>query len=99
MFPVENPTEGDLQLLVVVLYVEVESDVINPELESCNQKITVLSQTWQQAPILESLSPCPQLRSVCQIKGIAFPHIPWLTCLLTLPKSGTSPSELDGISK
>lgn len=79
----------------MIVCVEVESDMINPELETCSQKTSVLSQPWQQALILESSSPCPQLRLVCQIKGPAFP--PPLVYLFTNtpPKSGTSPSELD----
>lgn len=85
VFPIGMPTKRDVQLMVVVLSPKVISDTINDELESCNQKTSVLSQSWQQAWIPESLSPHPQLRLVCQIKDTSFLHTHWLTWFTNTP--------------
>lgn len=96
MFPVERHAGRDVQLLVVVLSPEVGWDMIKAELESCNQKTSVLSQTWQWARAPESLSLHSQLRLACQIKDISFLHTPWLTWFTnTAPVSRTFPSEHD----
>lgn len=94
MFAVETPTKRDLQLLVVVVSVEVESDMINPELEpvcclrpdnrlqylkSCLLATTEISVSNKRY----YLSSCPLV--------YLFTNTP--------PKSGASPSELDDTSK